>query len=200
MPTLLGLIKQEGPGQDLVCFCVAACLASLVLDEAAMEAVVQRKDSPVMFENALALLEKTIDSLDTNAVEVGWTAALQLGVGWRAPELALQISACRNPLEVGSTAVAMTAKSRLCAFAKVLSPKRGRQIQTKPIFLQAASRVKQHVLQGALSGWCLSVPGSVGHCTESCCLMCLSHVGGGAWWKTQLQMSWLPHIPFLPAP
>eukprot|EP00891_Asterochloris_glomerata_P005689 jgi/Astpho2/5689/fgenesh1_pg.00079_%23_100_t len=79
MPTLLGLIKQEGPGQDLVCFCVAACLASLVLDEAAMEAVVQRKDSPVMFENALALLEKTIDSLDTNAVEAGWTAALQLG-------------------------------------------------------------------------------------------------------------------------
>ena len=84
MPTLLGLIKQEGPGQDMVCFCVAACLASLVLDEAAMEAVVQRKDSPVMFENALALLEKTIDSLDTDTAEVGLDscicAALQLGV------------------------------------------------------------------------------------------------------------------------
>ena len=62
----------------MVCFCVAACLASLVLDEAAMEAVVQRKDSPVMFENALALLEKTIDSLDTSAAEVGWIAAVVL--------------------------------------------------------------------------------------------------------------------------
>ena len=102
MPTLLGLIKQEGPGQDMVCFCVAACLASLVLDEAAMEAVVQHKDSPVMFENALALLEKTIDSLDTNAVEVRWTAALVLRCswgGWRAPKLVMQIGTTTKPLK-----------------------------------------------------------------------------------------------------
>ena len=118
MPTLLGLIKQEGPGQDMVCFCVAACLASLVLDEAAMEAVVQRKDSPVMFENALALLEKTIDSLDTNAVEVRWTAALVLRCSWgRGMEGAKVGRADRHyykTFEVGRTAVGMAARPNMC--------------------------------------------------------------------------------------
>ena len=153
MPTLLGLIKQEGPGQDLVCFCVAACLASLVLDEAAMEAVVQRKDSPVMFENALALLEKTIDSLDTHAVEVGWTAALVLRCSQGLHGLR-KIWPCRSTLAETLLAWAAQLLAWLltlstCICQNAVTKKRPAD-QDKLTLLQAASRVRQRVLSGSM--------------------------------------------------
>ena len=50
-------------GDTTVCFCMAAALAGLILDEEAMEAVVQRQEAASLFENCLSLLARTLDSL-----------------------------------------------------------------------------------------------------------------------------------------
>ena len=68
-------------GDTTVCFCMAAALAGLILDEEAMEAVVQRQEAASLFENCLSLLARTLDSLDAQA-QVCTTCLLALLRHW----------------------------------------------------------------------------------------------------------------------
>ena len=64
------MAKSEGAieqGDTAVCFCMAAALAGLILDEEAMEAVVQRQEAAPMFDNCLLLLARTLESLEPQA-------------------------------------------------------------------------------------------------------------------------------------
>ena len=45
----------QGPGSGQVQFCTAALLASLILDEGAMELIRQRREAPLLFEAYEAL-------------------------------------------------------------------------------------------------------------------------------------------------
>ena len=57
----------DSKGDTAVCFCMAAALAGLILDEEAMEAVVQRQEAAPLFENCLSLLARTLQSLEPQA-------------------------------------------------------------------------------------------------------------------------------------
>lgn len=57
----------DSQGDTAVCFCMAAALAGLILDEEAMEAVVQRQEAAPLFENCLSLLARTLQSLEPQA-------------------------------------------------------------------------------------------------------------------------------------
>ena len=59
--------KQQQQGDTAVCFCMAAALAGLILDEEAMDAVVQRHEAAPMFDNCLLLLARTLESLEPGA-------------------------------------------------------------------------------------------------------------------------------------
>lgn len=61
---------SDSQGDTAVCFCMAAALAGLILDEEAMEVVVQRQEAAPLFENCLSLLARTLHSLEPSA-EVG---------------------------------------------------------------------------------------------------------------------------------
>lgn len=74
LPAVMALMEKspegagEGEGGDTaVCYCMAAALASLILDEEAMEAVVQRQEAAPLFENCLSLLARTLESLEPQA-------------------------------------------------------------------------------------------------------------------------------------
>ncbi len=66
--------SESGGGDTAVCFCMAAALAGLILDEEAMEVVVQRQEAAPLFENCLSLLARTLESLEPQA-QVGAAAA-----------------------------------------------------------------------------------------------------------------------------
>jgi len=59
--------SESGGGDTAVCFCMAAALAGLILDEEAMEVVVQRQEAAPLFENCLSLLARTLESLEPQA-------------------------------------------------------------------------------------------------------------------------------------
>ena len=59
--------EGDGQGDTAVCFCMAAALAGLILDEEAMQVVVQRQEAAPLFENCLSLLARTLDSLEPSA-------------------------------------------------------------------------------------------------------------------------------------
>lgn len=63
----MALMEQAegGAGDTAVCYCMAAALAGLILDEEAMQTVVQRQEAAPLFENCVALLARTLDSLDS---------------------------------------------------------------------------------------------------------------------------------------
>lgn len=72
LPAVMALMEKspegEGEGGDTaVCYCMAAALASLILDEEAMEAVVLRQEAAPLFENCLSLLARTLQSLEPQA-------------------------------------------------------------------------------------------------------------------------------------
>ena len=73
--------KGEGrKGDTAVCFCMAAALAGLILDEEAMQIVVERKEAAPLFENCVALLAHTLDSLESSEAQVLCCAALRCAV------------------------------------------------------------------------------------------------------------------------
>ena len=79
LPAIMTLMQktpesESGGGDTAVCFCMAAALAGLILDEEAMEVVVQRQEAAPLFENCLSLLARTLESLEPQA-QVGAAAA-----------------------------------------------------------------------------------------------------------------------------
>jgi hypothetical protein len=54
---------SQGPGASQVRFCVAALLATLILDEPAMELIRERKEAPVLFEASLQMLTETMERI-----------------------------------------------------------------------------------------------------------------------------------------
>ena len=72
LPAIMTLMQktpesEPGGGDTAVCFCMAAALAGLILDEEAMEVVVQRQEAAPLFENCLSLLARTLESLEPQA-------------------------------------------------------------------------------------------------------------------------------------
>lgn len=59
--------STDEQGDSAVCFCMAAALAGLILDEDAMQAVVQRQEAAPLFQNCLSLLARTLKSLEPQA-------------------------------------------------------------------------------------------------------------------------------------
>lgn len=78
LPSMMALMeKGEGKkGDTTVCFCMAAALAGLILDEEAMQIVVERKEAAPLFENCVALLAQTLESLDSSETQVLCCAVL----------------------------------------------------------------------------------------------------------------------------
>ncbi|MCJ1368785.1 hypothetical protein MMC16_007933, partial [Acarospora aff. strigata] len=66
--------SADSQGDSTVCFCMAAALAGLILDEEAMQAVVQRQEAAPLFQNCLSLLARTLKSLEPQA-DVGQSAS-----------------------------------------------------------------------------------------------------------------------------
>lgn len=58
-----GISCVQGPGHTLVQFCVASILATLVLDDAAMDLVNTRNECHLVFESCLSLLGSTLQTL-----------------------------------------------------------------------------------------------------------------------------------------
>ncbi len=63
MKQVLIHINPEGPGKYMLQFCMASLLATMVLDDVAMEMVRDRGDAPVLFEACIVLLSSTLDKL-----------------------------------------------------------------------------------------------------------------------------------------
>lgn len=59
--------STDSRGDGAVCFCMAAALAGLILDEDAMQVVVQRQEAAPLFQNCLSLLARTLKSLEPQA-------------------------------------------------------------------------------------------------------------------------------------
>ena len=59
--------STDSQGDSAVCFCMAAALAGLILDEEAMQVVVQRQEAAPLFQNCLSLLARTLKSLEPQA-------------------------------------------------------------------------------------------------------------------------------------
>lgn len=53
----------QGPGAGQVRFCIAALLATLILDEPAMELIRERKEAPVLFEASLQMLTESMERI-----------------------------------------------------------------------------------------------------------------------------------------
>ncbi|KAL0031473.1 hypothetical protein WJX77_002181 [Trebouxia sp. C0004] len=75
LPAIMALMQktpesESGGGDTAVRFCMAAALAGLILDEEAMEVVVQRQEAAPLFENCLSLLARTLESLEPQAQEM----------------------------------------------------------------------------------------------------------------------------------
>ncbi|KAL3152291.1 hypothetical protein ABBQ32_001362 [Trebouxia sp. C0010 RCD-2024] len=74
LPAIMALMDKnpdstDEQGDSAVCFCMAAALAGLILDEDAMQAVVQRQEAAPLFQNCLSLLARTLKSLEPQAEE-----------------------------------------------------------------------------------------------------------------------------------
>lgn len=62
LKTVLALMRDSGgPGFLKLCFCMAAALATLVLDEEVMAMVRQRGEAPLMFSACMQLLLQTLE-------------------------------------------------------------------------------------------------------------------------------------------
>lgn len=82
LPAIMALMDKnpdstDEQGDSAVCFCMAAALAGLILDEDAMQAVVQRQEAAPLFQNCLSLLARTLKSLEPQA-EVMQLQTLQI--------------------------------------------------------------------------------------------------------------------------
>jgi hypothetical protein len=60
---VLNLLLPQGPGHEMVQFCMASMLATLVLDDEAMETIRERDESAILFEACLSLLSATLERL-----------------------------------------------------------------------------------------------------------------------------------------
>lgn len=72
LPAIVALMDKnpdstDSQGDSAVCFCMAAALAGLILDEDAMQVVVQRQEAAPLFQNCLSLLARTLKSLEPQA-------------------------------------------------------------------------------------------------------------------------------------
>ena len=72
LPAIMALLDKnpdstDSQGDSAVCFCMAAALAGLILDEEAMQLVVQRQEAAPLFQNCLSLLARTLKSLEPQA-------------------------------------------------------------------------------------------------------------------------------------
>eukprot|EP00873_Tetraselmis_striata_P034657 jgi/Tetstr1/454921/TSEL_041784.t1 len=70
LKTVLALMRDSGgPGFLKLCFCMAAALATLVLDEEVMAMVRQRGEAPLMFSACMQLLLQTLEVLEDGGTE-----------------------------------------------------------------------------------------------------------------------------------
>ncbi|KXZ56071.1 hypothetical protein GPECTOR_2g953 [Gonium pectorale] len=60
---VISLLNPKGPGESMIQFCAASLLATLVLDDDAMELIRDRGEAPLMFEACIVLLHSTLTKL-----------------------------------------------------------------------------------------------------------------------------------------
>eukprot|EP00198_Chlamydomonas_reinhardtii_P003541 XP_001692877.1 flagellar associated protein [Chlamydomonas reinhardtii] len=60
---VISLLNPKGPGENMIQFCAASLLATLVLDDDAMELIRDRGEAPLMFEACIVLLQSTLGKL-----------------------------------------------------------------------------------------------------------------------------------------
>jgi hypothetical protein len=67
--------NTQGPGENLLQFCAASLLATLVLDDDAMEVIKERGEAPTMFEACIVLLQSTLHKLKREVARFHGTLA-----------------------------------------------------------------------------------------------------------------------------
>ena len=75
------LMEQEGPGTQMISFCMTSCLAALVLDDDVMAEANRRKEATTMFVATIALLERAVAHLQSLAPLVPVENSLEVGAG-----------------------------------------------------------------------------------------------------------------------
>ncbi|GIL66635.1 hypothetical protein Vafri_20126 [Volvox africanus] len=61
--SVISLLNPKGPGESMIQFCAASLLATMVLDDDAMELIRDRGEAPLMFEACIVLLHSTLGKL-----------------------------------------------------------------------------------------------------------------------------------------
>ncbi|GFH26691.1 uncharacterized protein HaLaN_24880, partial [Haematococcus lacustris] len=61
--SVLALLNPTGPGSAIIQFCMASLLATMVLDDEAMELIREREEAPILFEACIVLLTSTLDKV-----------------------------------------------------------------------------------------------------------------------------------------